>query len=209
MTASTSARSSLTELLQNWSDGDRAAADQALPLVYDELHRIANALFRRERRRHTLQATALVHEAFLQLSKQPGLQWRSRTHFLGFAAHVMRRVLVVHARERRAQKRGGGMTRVTLDDASELGLSVAPDLIALDQALHDLEQVDPRKTAIVELRFFGGLTIDESATLLGVSPVTVSREWRKARAWLYRQLVGKEAIRPDPSTVRSTPHGES
>jgi RNA polymerase sigma factor (TIGR02999 family) len=181
----------ITLLLQDWSAGDPAAAAQVLPLVYEELRRIAARQLRRERGDHTLQATAIVHEAYMRLAGQAGLQWPSRAHFFAFAAHLIRRILVDYARHRNRAKRGGGGERVTLAEAADLALARGPDLLALEEALSGLARVDPRKAAVVELKFFGGLTLEEIAGELGISPETVSREWRRARAWLYSALQGK------------------
>src|SRR5436305_8372968 len=178
----------ITKLLQTWSDGDPEAAQRVLPLVYEELRNIACRQLRRERGGHTLQATAVVHEAYLRLQGQAGFEWPSRAHFFAFAAHLIRRILVDHARHRNRAKRGGGLERVTLAEAADLAPERAPDLVALDAALTSLEALDCRKAAVVELRFFAGLTLDETAEHLGVSPETVGREWRRARAWLYDQL---------------------
>jgi len=177
----------ITELLRRWSGGDLAAADEVMPLVYRELRRIAAGYFRSERRDHTLQPTAVVNEAFLEIIERNGVEWQNRAHFIGRAARVMRRVLVDHAREHGARKRGGGMHKVTLVEAAA---PVKPvDLVALNDALADLERLDPEKATIVELRYFGGLTIEETAEHLGVSPATVNRQWRRAKAWLYEALV--------------------
>ena len=179
----------ITELLRQWSSGDRKAAEEVLPLVYDELRRIAASQLRQERSEHTLQATAIVHEAYLRLSEQTSLRWLSRTHFYAFAAHLIRRILVDHARTRNRAKRGGEMQRITMAEIEELAdPGESPDLMALDDALTALEELDPRKAAVVELRFFAGLSIEETAAQLGVSPETVGREWRRAKAWLYHQL---------------------
>lgn len=178
----------ITKLLQTWSEGDQEAAVRVLPLVYDELRQIASRQLRQERGGHTLQATAVVHEAYLRLSGHAGFEWPSRAHFFAFAAHLIRRILVDHARHRNRAKRGGGLERVTLAEAADLSLERAPDLVALDEALTQLESLDPRKAAVVELRFFAGLTLDETAEQLGVSSETVGREWRRARAWLFDQL---------------------
>ena len=181
-------RSTITDLLRRWNDGDPAAAEQVVPLVYDELRTIAAGYFRRERRGHTLQTTALVHEAWVRLIEDNGIAWQNRGHFFGVIARVMRRVLVDHARRRGAAKRGGQLERLTLAEATELDAGQPPDVVALDAALRDLEGLDPDKARIVELRFFGGLSIDETAEHLGVSPATVNRRWRRARNWLYRRL---------------------
>ena len=187
----------LTLLLKGWSAGDQAAAEQVLPLVYGELRRIAARQLRREREAHTLQATAIVHEAYLRLTREAGLEWPSRAHFFAFAAHLIRRILVDYARRRNRTKRGGRSREVTLTDrAAPLAPEKSPDLIALDKALSILEKVDPRKAAVVELKFFAGLSLEEIAGQLGVSPETVSRDWRRAKAWLYSEL------RTDPQQLR-------
>jgi RNA polymerase sigma-70 factor (ECF subfamily) len=178
----------VTQLLQRWSDGEREAAARVMPLVYQELRRIAGRQFRGERGDHTLQATAVVHEAFLRLEAQGGFVWLSRDHFFAFASHLMRRILVDHARNRKRAKRGGAATRCSLAEADDLALARSPDLVALDDALSSLEAIDPRKAAVVELRFFAGLTLEETAAQLGISAETVGREWRRAKAWLYREL---------------------
>jgi RNA polymerase sigma factor (TIGR02999 family) len=178
----------VTLLLESWSSGDPAAAEQVLPLVYEELRRIAARQLRRERDAHTLQATAIVHEAYLRLSGQAGLQWPSRAHFFAFAAHLIRRILVDYARTRNRAKRGGGSDNLTLSEAADLALQRSPDLVALDEALANLEKVDVRKAAVVELKFFAGLSLEEIAGQLGISQETVSREWRRAKAWLHSEL---------------------
>lgn len=183
---------SLTQMLRQWAAGDPQSADRIVPLVYEELKRIAVRELRRERAAHTLQATALVHEAFLRLRKVEGMELESRTRFLAFAAHVMRRVLVDHARRKGFAKRGGLGVHVTLAEAEEIGASRPPDLVALDEALAQLARIDRRKATVVELRFFGGLSVEETAEVLGVSPETIKREWRRAKAWLYRELAGPD-----------------
>jgi RNA polymerase sigma factor (TIGR02999 family) len=185
-------RLSITQLLQSWSAGDQEAAERVLPLVYDELRRIALRQLRHERRDHTLQATAIVHEAYLRLSQQEGFVWPDRAHFFAFAAHLIRRILVDYARSRNRAKREGQWEKVTLTEVAELMRVKRPDVEALDDALTSLEAIDPRKAAVVELRFFAGLTLEETAAQLGVSMETVSREWRRAKAWLYKELRGKE-----------------
>ncbi len=181
-------RATITDLLKRWSDGDPQAADQVMPLVYDQLHAIAAGQFRRERRNHTLQTTALVHEAWVRLIEDHGIEWQNRGHFAAVVARVMRRVLIDHARRRAAVKRGGEIERVTLDEAAEVAAGRPPDIVALDEALREFEALDPDKARIVELRFFGGLSIDDTAEHLGVSAATVNRQWRRARNWLYRRL---------------------
>ncbi len=181
-------RISVTELLADWSGGDREAAARVLPVVYGELRRIAESYFRHERRGHTLQATALVHEAYVRLVEESGLEFRSRSHFVGFAARVMRRVLVEHARRRGALKRGGGAPAFTLLEADAVWNDRSPNLLALDEALSELAGFDAQKARVIELRFFGGLTIEETAEVLVVSAPTVSRQWRRARLWLYHRL---------------------
>jgi RNA polymerase sigma factor (TIGR02999 family) len=178
----------ITRLLQSWSAGDRESAEQVLPLVYDELRRIALRQLRREREDHTLQATAIVHEAYLRLTRERGLQWPSRAHFFAFAGHLIRRVLIDYARCHNRAKRGGRLEKITLSEVADLALEKSPDLLALDEALSSLETVDPRKATVVELRFFAGLTLEETAEQLGISQETVSREWRRAKAWLYTAL---------------------
>jgi RNA polymerase sigma factor (TIGR02999 family) len=182
------AEETITQLLARWSSGDREAAERVLPQIYDELRRIAGRQLHQERGDHTLQATAIVHEAYLRLAGQAGLEWPSRAHFFAFAAHLIRRILVDYARRRNRAKRGGLVQRVTLFEAADLALEKSPDLLALDEALSGLEKVDPRKATVVELKFFAGLTLDEVAEQLGISTETVSREWRRARAWLYSAL---------------------
>ncbi|MCP3963779.1 MAG: sigma-70 family RNA polymerase sigma factor [bacterium] len=180
--------SRVSQLLQRWSSGDRRAAERVLPLVYDELHEVADRCFRHEHREHTLQATALIHEAYIQLVEQRGLHWSSHAHFLGVAACIMRRILVNYSRERNRAKRGGRAAKVTLMEAAELTTSRPPDVEALDDALKSLAEIDPLKASVVELRYFGGMKIDEIAECLGVAPITVSRQWRRARAWLLDEL---------------------
>lgn len=178
----------VTALLLGWSDGDRAALDQLLPLVYDELHRLASARLRLERPDHTLRPTELVHEAYLRLVDQNRADWRNRAQFFGVAATMMRRILVNYARERAALKRGGEAERVSLSVAAEWTGEDEVDLLGLDDVLGRLATLDARKAQIVELKFFTGLTTEEIAELLQVSPSTIEREWRFARAWLYDAL---------------------
>lgn len=183
----------LTRLLKAWSEGDPAAGEELLPLVYDELRRQAARHLRRERSDHTLRPTALVHEAYLRLAGQKRAQWESRGQFFAVAAQVMRRVLVDHARERAAAKRLGGRLRVELEEGLAIELPPDADVLAVDEALRELAVLDPRRARLVELRFFGGLTGEETAAALGVSEATVTREWRLARAWLFRRLRGTPA----------------
>jgi RNA polymerase sigma factor (TIGR02999 family) len=191
----------LTELLERWSSGDREAADRAMALVYQELRGIARRVFRRERSGHTLEATAVVHEAYARLREQDGVRWENRAHFFGLFARVMRRVLVDHARERNAGKRAGRRERVTLAESTALALERPPDLLALNEALDRLQALDPQKAAEVELRFFGGCSIEETARSLGVSEATVNRQWRRARAWLYRELSPPGSLTNDPGSA--------
>lgn len=179
----------VTRMLIDWSNGNREAALDLMPLVYDELRQIARGYLQRERSDHTLQATGLVHEAYLRMVDQTQASWQNRAHFFGVAAKVMRRILVDHARRVRAEKRGGDLDKLELHE----GLLAAParriDLIALDDALVDLAKLDARQSQIVELRFFGGLTTDEAGEVLNVSARTIKREWRIAKAWLRRELI--------------------
>jgi RNA polymerase sigma factor (TIGR02999 family) len=178
----------VTELLVRWRGGDRAALDALIPLVYDELRRVAQAYLQRERPDHTLQSTALVHEAYARLIGQDLPEWQNRAHFFGVAAHVMRQILVDHARGRRAGKRGGSACRVTLDEMAFQPKPVDVDVIALDDALKDLAKLDPQQSRVVELRFFAGLSIEDTSEVLGISLSTVNRDWNTARVWLYREL---------------------
>lgn len=178
----------ITQWLVQWRNGDRAALDQLMSLVYEELHQLADRYMRGERPDHTLQATALVHEAYLRLVELENIQWQDRAHFFAIAARMMRRVLVDYARHRRARNREAGESTLPLDDVATLAQAQEPALLALDEALNSLEAIDPRKCQIVEFKFFGGLTTEESAEVLGVSPTTVEREWRLARAWLFHEM---------------------
>jgi RNA polymerase sigma factor (TIGR02999 family) len=178
----------VTALLAEWSHGDRSALDRLLPLVYAELRRMATRRLGAERAGHTLQPTALVHEAYLRLVGQRRVDWQDRAHFFGVAAQIMRRILVDHARRRGAGKRGAGVQCVSLDDAHGVPASNEIPILALDHALERLQEIDPDLARVVELRAFGGLTIEEAAHVLEVSPSTAKREWRTARAWLTREL---------------------
>lgn len=191
MTARPAERQPVTDMLREWARGHTEAGDQVVEIVYGELKRIAVREFRRELREHTLQPTALVHEAYLRLREIHGVVWEDRNRFFGFAAHLMRRILVEQARRRATAKRGGLGHRVTLAEVEQIGTSRPPDLLALEEALTTLGDLDPRKAAVVELRFFGGLNIEETAAVLGVSQETVGREWRRAKAWLFRELSGE------------------
>jgi RNA polymerase sigma factor (TIGR02999 family) len=184
----------VTELLRAWNDGDQDALAQLIPLVEAELRRVARAYMARERGEHTLQATALVNEAFLRLTDAQRIRWRDRAHFLGTAARLMRRVLVDHARVRGASKRGGAVANVSLDDALVLAPEPAVDVVALDRALEALAVVDARKGRVVELRFFGGLSVEETAEVLHVSTDTVKRDWHMAKLWLLHELEGGDAL---------------
>jgi RNA polymerase sigma factor (TIGR02999 family) len=197
----------VTQLLLNWSSGDERALGELMPLVYTELRRLADRQLRAERPNHTLQRTALVHEAYLRLISQRNVSWQGRAQFIGLAAQLMRRILIDHARGRRRAKRGGGVTPVSLDqtgvilgsgdeegariEALEFAQDPRVDLSAIDSALARLEALDPKQGRIVELRFFGGLSIEETAGVVGVSPATVKREWALARAWLHRELASE------------------
>jgi len=177
----------VTQLLNNWSNGDQAARDQLMTLVYEELHWLAHQYMKRERPGHTLQTSALVNEAFVKLVDQRDVHWQNRAHFFGIAAQLMRRILVDHARSRQSAKRGGGRP-VPLDEALTVSNERSTQVLALDEALNGLAVVDERKTRIVELRFFAGLSIEETAGVLAVSPGTVMRDWTLAKAWLRREM---------------------
>src|SRR5262245_21110079 len=181
-------RDSVTRLLVNWGNGDRTALDEMLPLLYNELKRLASYYLSRERPGHTLQTTALVHEAYMRLVDQQQVNWKNRAQFLGVAAQMMRRILVNHARDRAAAKRGGGAKRISLSALQEGSNPPDIELIALDQALNELADLDPRKSRIVELKFFGGLTTEETAEVMNLSHGTVEKELMLARSWLYRAV---------------------
>lgn len=178
----------VTRLLANWSKGDESALDQLMPLVHAELRRIAQRQMRHERGNHTLQATALVNEAYIKLAGQENFQWQDRAHFFAVCAQVMRHILVDHARAHARDKRGGGAIQVSLSQVAVASGEEAGEFVALDEALRALEIIDPQKGKIVELRYFGGLTTEETAEVLDISPRTVRREWRRAKAWLYRMI---------------------
>jgi RNA polymerase sigma-70 factor (ECF subfamily) len=183
-----SPQADVTALLSQLTQGNHEASEKLIPLVYDELKRLARAYMRRERPDHTLQPTALVHEAYLKLVEQRSVDWQSRAHFFGIAAQVMRRILVDHARRHLRKKRGGGQPAVPLDEALVFAPEQSLELVKLDQALEQLTKLDPRQGKIVELRFFGGLTVEQTAELLGISPKTVKRDWSVAKAWLYSEV---------------------
>ena len=176
----------LTALLNEWSEGDRNALDQLMPLVYGELRKLAGSYLREERKDHTLQPTALVNEAYLRLTNQRNVTWQNRAHFFGIAAQMMRRILVDHARKRQAAKRDASAWKVATADLGDA--DHAPELLALDRALEELEQLDPQQAKVVELRFFAGLTVEETAEVTGISARTVKREWQTAKAWLRREI---------------------
>ena len=182
----------ISALLRAWSGGDQSALEKLTPIVYDELHRLARRYMQRERPGHSLQTTALVNEAYMRLVDYKRMQWQDRAHFFAVSAQLMRRILVEHAR-RHNLKRGGGVQHVSLEEAAVVGGTGPPtrwDLVALDDAMNALARIDPRKVQVVEMRFFGGLSVEETAEVLKVSPVTVKRDWSAAKAWLYRELTG-------------------
>ena len=191
----------ITQLLQAWGNGDQQALEKLIPLVYRELHRLAERYMADERPGHTLQTTALVNEAYLRLVGVRGVTWQNRAHFFAICASTMRRILVDFARARQYQKRGGDVVAVTIEDALEVSDKPGVDLVALDDALNGLAKLDPRKTHVVELRFFSGLSVEETAEALNISPETVMRDWKFARVWLARELSGKE---PDGPGTLST-----
>ena len=179
----------VSQLLRAWSEGDQGALERLTPIVYKELHRLARHYMKGERPGHVLQTTALVNEAYMRLVDYKRMQWQNRAHFFAVSAQLMRRILVEHAR-RQNLKRGGGVQHVSLDEAAVVGGDRAADLVALDAAMDALARLDPRKVQVVEMRFFGGLSVEETAEVLKVSPVTVMRDWSTAKAWLYRELAG-------------------
>jgi RNA polymerase sigma factor (TIGR02999 family) len=183
-----SSSSEITDLLICWSNGDSAALEQLMPLVERELHRLAHHYMRREHAGHTLQTTALINETFLRLVDQSRVKWQNRAHFYGIAAQIMRRVLLNYARDQKRYKRGGGVYKVSLSEADVMSEEKSVELIALDEALQQLSIIDERKSRVVELRYFGGLSVKETAEVLKVSPVTVARDWDMAKAWLAREI---------------------
>ena len=180
----------VTALLQDWSEGNESALERLMPLVYDELHRMAHQHMKREKPGHVLQTSALINEAYLRLVDRPRIHWQNRAQFFGIAARVMRRILVDEARKRKSDKRGGDAIQVTLNEATSVAHEQAANVVALDEALKGLETIDPRQSQIVELRFFGGLSVEETADVLKVSPGTVMRDWTFARAWLKNEMSG-------------------
>ncbi len=188
-----SAAKDATQMLVDWRHGQQAALDELMSLVYDELRALADHYLRRERPDHTLQATALVHEAYLRLIQQKDVDWKDRAHFIGIAAHLMREILVNYAIAHQTAKRGGGEYKLSLDEAVDMPEAPDVDLIAVDTALKHLARIDPQQSRMVELRFFGGLTIEEIADVLGIATIKVSREWRIAKAWLHQELVKDRA----------------
>src|SRR5271165_65331 len=177
----------VSQLLRAWSDGDQGALEQLTPIVYKELHRLARHYMKGERPGHSLQTSALVNEAYMRLVDYKGMQWQNRAHFFAVSAQLMRRILVEHARSHNL-KRGGGVQHVSLEETAMVGGERGEDLVALDDALNALTQLDARKVQVVEMRFFGGLSVEETAEVLKISPVTVMRDWSSAKAWLYREL---------------------
>lgn len=178
----------VTRMLLNWGQGDQTALERLIPLVYDELRRLAHRYMQRERAGHTLQTTALVNEAYLRLVDQRKANFKNRAHFFAICANIMRRILVDYARSRRYRKREGEARKVSLEEAAALSSERAAEVLAVDEALQSLASIDPRKSQIIELRFFGGLTIEETAEVIGASHATIEREWNMARAWLYREI---------------------
>jgi RNA polymerase sigma factor (TIGR02999 family) len=185
-----SSPSEITGLLISWCDGDQKALEQLTPLVERELHRLAHFYMRRESPGHTLQTTALVNEAFLRLIDQRRVRWQNRAHFFGIAAQIMRRILLNYVRDRKRIKRGGGAVEVELSEGDAVSPEKSIELLALDHALTKLARIDERKSRVVELRYFGGLSIEETAEVVGVSPITVMRDWNMAKAWLAREIAG-------------------
>lgn len=180
--------SEITELLIGWNQGDKGALDRLMPLVYDELRNVARHRLAGENREQTLQSAALVNETYIRLVDQDRVHWRNRAHFFAISARLMRRILVDHARQRGAEKRGGAQTRLSLDNSLRLPERKDLDVVALDEALETLSNLDPQQARVIELRFFGGLTIEETSEALGISPATVTRDWVTAKAWLFDQL---------------------
>ncbi|MCU1302923.1 MAG: sigma factor, ECF-like family protein [Candidatus Sulfotelmatobacter sp.] len=187
----------VTQLLKAMKTGDPSAAERLLPLVYAELHRLASSYMRRERQDHTLQATALINEAYLRLARED-VDWQNREHFIGVAAHVMRRVLVDHARAHKAEMRGGGLKRVELEEGLAISEERSEEVLALDEALNRLTELNPRQARVVELRYFGGLSVEQIANVLSIAPRSVKRDWALARIWLFKEL----RVNPDQEDPR-------
>jgi len=180
----------ITELLVEWSNGDKAALDKMVPIIHGELRRLASSYLRKERKDHTLQTSALINEAYLRLVDCKSIAWKNRAQFFAVSAQIMRHILIDHARKRQTDRRGGPAQKVPLDDVAELADKQAAHFVVLNDALDALSAIDPKKARIVELQYFGGLTAQETAAVLDISSRTVEREWRKARAWLYREITG-------------------
>lgn len=191
--AQTPPQHEITHLLAEWRDGNQSALDQLYPLVYDELHRLARRYMSRERKGHTLQTTALINEAYVRLVDQKNVAWANRSHFFAISAQIMRRILIDHARRHQYAKRGGGARPVSLEEAAVVVPDQSEEILRLDEALKSLAEMDPRRSQIVELRYFGGLNNEEIAGVLHISENTVTRDWNMARAWLYQQLTGSGA----------------
>lgn len=183
----------ITQLLAQWREGNQSALDDLYPLVYDELHRLARRYMSRERKGHTLQTTALINEAYVRLVDQKNVPWANRSHFFAISAQIMRRILIDHARRHQYAKRGGGARQVSLEEAATVVPDQSEELLRLDEALKSLAEMDPRRSQVVELRYFGGLNNEEIAGVLHISENTVTRDWNMARAWLYQQLTGSGA----------------
>jgi RNA polymerase sigma factor (TIGR02999 family) len=187
----------ITQLLIKWGGGDKAAFEELIPVVYAELKRLARRYMGRERVDHTLQTSALINEAYLRLVESHTIEWQDRRHFFAVAAQIMRHILIDHARSYQYAKRGAGAEKVPIEEAEALRIERAEELVALDEALKELETFDPRKSRITEMRFFGGLTVEETAEVMELSPVTVMREWRAAKAWLHQTMTGNEVFQND------------
>jgi RNA polymerase sigma-70 factor (ECF subfamily) len=183
-----SSPSEITGLLVDWSNGDKAALDRLFPLVARELHRLAHSYMRRENRDHTLQTSALVNEAYIRLVDQRNTRWQNRAHFFGIAAQIMRRILLNYARDQHRKKRGGHAVQVSLSDVAVMSVQKSAELIALDEALNKLAEIDERKSRVIELRHFGGLSVEETAEVLGVSTATINRDFKLAKAWIWREI---------------------
>jgi RNA polymerase sigma-70 factor, ECF subfamily len=194
----TSAQGSVTQLLIDWRNGDETALNRLIPIVHEELRRLAHYYMRRERPGHILQTSALINEAYIRLVDHKGMRWQNRAHFYAVASQAMRRVLVDNARSRNYTKRGGGVNFVPIDEAADLVQKTAADLLALDDALTALTAFDSRKSQIVEMRYFGGMSVEETSEALGISPVTVMRDWATAKAWLLREISSQDSTENPP-----------